>query len=108
MSRLTLRQFLEQNSNNTEFIDSFYQLCDKCEIKCPVTLKEISFEDDKKKKRKYPDCFDDLTDKHKEELAKIGFSRITKRRKGKAEESKDKSDEDLSEQNTQYNSCTSV
>ncbi len=61
-----------------EFIQGFGELCKNYQLECPFAEK---LNEENKKKRKYPDKFDDLTAEQKEELAKNGFGRITKRRK---------------------------
>ena len=71
----TLKQFLESVPN--EFVEEFQTLCAKYKIS---NLLEGT-DDERKKKRKYPESFEDLTQEHIAELAKVGFNRISRRRR---------------------------
>jgi hypothetical protein len=82
MSRLTkaLQQWIQEAAGDkaSSFVIDFNELCKKYKLESPIPN---DTEEDKKKKRKYPDNFDELSPEQKEELAKNGFGRITKRRK---------------------------
>lgn len=84
-ARISLKQFIQQNAEREGFLQKFKTLLEDYEVPLPDCITVIP-SDDKKKKRKYPDKFEDLSREHLEKLAMIGFSRITKRRKNKKED----------------------